>query len=238
MSQAAYDLQVQATAHSASCGHPGFVPDDYMDHLDGFSIETTVTAAELCACGMWQRVDGGSRVLDWEAVEVCLDSVRLRRGEDPRALAWEREREAKVWAHMAKPMVVTPPCAACGTPSSRIELVAPASFPPSGSSGPPPCGPASHGAASQDSGICCSAASPPITATATLSTPARPGGSPRRASLPCASPRSTRPGSTTTPDLRGLRRVLLLPPLARLRVRVRPLPPRPRQEPGPALVLG
>ena len=41
------------------------------------------------------------------------------------ATAWEREREAKVQAHMAKPMVVTPPCAVCGTLSARVELVAP-----------------------------------------------------------------------------------------------------------------
>jgi hypothetical protein len=31
MSRAAYDLQVLATAHSASCGHPGFVPDEYLE---------------------------------------------------------------------------------------------------------------------------------------------------------------------------------------------------------------
>ena len=129
MSRAAYDLQVLATAHSASCGHPGFVPDDYLEHLDGLSIETTITAAELCTSGMWERVDGGYRVLDWEAVEVCLDRVRQIRGEDPHALAWERGHEAKVQASMAKPMVVTPPCAACGIPSARIELVAPGHFP-------------------------------------------------------------------------------------------------------------
>ena len=34
MSRTAYDLKVLATAHSASCGHPGFVPDDYLEHLD------------------------------------------------------------------------------------------------------------------------------------------------------------------------------------------------------------
>ena len=59
MSRAAYDLHVLATAHSASCGHPGFVPDDYLEHLDGLAIETTITAAELCTVGMWARVDGG-----------------------------------------------------------------------------------------------------------------------------------------------------------------------------------
>ena len=85
MSRAAYDLQVLATAHSASCGHPGFVPDDYLEHLDGLAIETTITAAELCTVAMWERVDGGYRVLDWEAVEVCLDHVREIRGEDAHA---------------------------------------------------------------------------------------------------------------------------------------------------------
>ena len=129
MSRAAYDLQVRATAHSASCGHPGFVPDDYLEHLDGLGIETTITAAELCTSGMWQRVDGGYRVLDWEAVEVCLDRVRQLSGEDQRALAWEAEREARVRAQMARPMVVTPRCAVCGTPSARVELVAPGHVP-------------------------------------------------------------------------------------------------------------
>src|SRR5439155_9984276 len=70
MSRAAYDLQVHATAYSTRRGHPGFVPDEY---LDGLRAETTIPAAELCAIGMWERVGGGYRVLDWEAVEVCLD---------------------------------------------------------------------------------------------------------------------------------------------------------------------
>jgi hypothetical protein len=66
-------------------------------------------------------------VLDWEAVEVCLDQVRQRSGEDGQALAWERE--ALVQAQMAQAMVVTPPCAVCGTPSARVELVAPGRLP-------------------------------------------------------------------------------------------------------------
>ncbi len=57
MSRAAYDLQVLATGHSASCGHPGFVPEDYLEHLDGLAIETTITAVELCTIGMWERVN-------------------------------------------------------------------------------------------------------------------------------------------------------------------------------------
>ncbi len=129
MSRAAYDLQVLATGHSASCGHPGFVPEDYLEHLDGLAIETTITAVELCAIGMWKRVNGGYRVLDWEAVEICLDQIRRIKGEDPQALAWERDREAQVHAQMAKAMVATPPCAVCQAPSARIELVAPGELP-------------------------------------------------------------------------------------------------------------
>jgi hypothetical protein len=122
--RAAYDLQVRPPL-TPRCGYPGYVPDDYLEHLDGLGIETTITAAELCAIGTWQRVGGGYRVLDWEAVEVCLDQVRQDKGEDPRALAWEREHEARIQARMAEPMVVTPPCAACGTPAAHIELLAP-----------------------------------------------------------------------------------------------------------------
>jgi hypothetical protein len=129
MSRAAYDLQVRATVHSASCGHPGYVPDDYLEHLDGLGIETTITAAELCAVGTWQRAGGGYRVLDWEAVEYALDGVRQRRGENPEAVAAERDHEARAWAHMAEPMVVTPACAACGILSPRVELVAPGELP-------------------------------------------------------------------------------------------------------------
>jgi hypothetical protein len=105
------------------------VPDDYLEHLDGLHIETTITAAELCAIGTWERIDGGYRVLDWEAVEVCLDHVREISGEDLQALAWEQEHEAQVRAQMATAMVVPPPCAECGSPSARIELVAPGHFP-------------------------------------------------------------------------------------------------------------
>jgi len=198
--RAAYDLQVQATAHSARCGHPGYVPDDYLEHLDGLGIETTITAAELCAIGTWERVGGGYRVLDWEAAEVCLDQVRQDTGEDPRALAWDREHEARIQARMATPMVVTPPCAACGTPATHIELLAPASCPPDGTSGLAPHRAASCGHPGQDSGTSCARTPPPATATAAPSTPAAPGASPGRSGFPCALPRSAPQGSTTTQD--------------------------------------
>jgi len=48
-----------------------------------------------------ERVDGGYRVLDWEAVEYALDELcRRRKGEDPKALAEEHAHETKVWAHL------------------------------------------------------------------------------------------------------------------------------------------
>jgi hypothetical protein len=95
-SRAAYNLQVLATGHSAPCGHPGFAPDDYLEHLDGLGIETTITAAELCALGTWERVDGGYRVLDREAVKYALDQVRQDNGEAPGALTEEQDHETKV----------------------------------------------------------------------------------------------------------------------------------------------
>jgi hypothetical protein len=149
---------------------------------------------------MWERVDDGYRVLDWEAVEICLDKVRQLRGEDEQALAWEREREVLVLAAMAQAMVMTPPCAVCGTPSARIELVAPGHL-PAGWKQWPRTVQDSIGRQRQPghwyllfrdvaSG---NGYGDPIDAS-------RPAGSPVRSALPCTSARSTRPGSTTTPD--------------------------------------
>jgi hypothetical protein len=100
MSRAAYDLQVRATAHSTSCGHPGFVPDDYLEHLDGLRIETTITAAELCTAGMWERVDGGNRVLDWQAVEIQYASTEYARSEGRTPRAWPGNVNARPWSRL------------------------------------------------------------------------------------------------------------------------------------------
>ena len=66
VSVAAFQLYSFGIVNSVKDGHPGFVSDEY---LNAISAETTITAAELCAAGMWERVDGGYRVLDQEAVE-------------------------------------------------------------------------------------------------------------------------------------------------------------------------
>ena len=167
------------------------MPDEY---LAGLSTETTITAAELCTAGMWERVSGGYRVLSWEAVQVCLDRVREIKREDPRALAWEREREAQALAQMATAMVCMPgPVSAHrardpGTHARRMGAVA------------------QHGAGSivrqREPGqwYFRFKASLPPTATASSSTPAVPAGSPRRSGLPRASPRFTWPGFTTMQD--------------------------------------
>jgi hypothetical protein len=56
---------------------------------------STASAAEPCLAGLRERADGGYRVLNWEAVEGCLDRVREIRGEDAQADALERDREAQ-----------------------------------------------------------------------------------------------------------------------------------------------
>lgn len=60
MSPAAEELRFLATAVSAVCGRPGFVPD----------------------AGIWERAEGGYQVLDAEAVQVCVDRVRELRAQD------------------------------------------------------------------------------------------------------------------------------------------------------------
>gem|GEM_PF-4295528 len=220
----AYDLHCAAAAHSARCGHPGFVPDEYLNSL---VTETTVPAAELCAIGTWERVDGGYRVLDWEAVEVCIDWHARKRGEDPRALAWDREHQAKILAQTAEAMVAAPPCAECGNPSTRTELVAPGQLPAEWDQWP-----------SQRQDLFRQYREPGTMATHPQRrrdrkrVPRRPdrrrSGRPNHPGVP-ASP-VLRPGPhrrvlRRRRILRGLRRALLLPALARVRVRVRPLPP-------------
>ena len=129
MSWSAYDLQVRATAHSAASGQPGFVPDGYLENLNDLGLQPTITADELCTAGLWERTGGGYRILDRETVQACQDLVRQHNDEGQRTLAQEREHQASTWAEKAKPIMVTLPCAACGTPAARIELVAPGQLP-------------------------------------------------------------------------------------------------------------
>jgi hypothetical protein len=173
-------------------------------------------------------------VLDWAAVEVCPAQVRQRRGEDEQTMVWEREHEALVQAQMAQAMLVTPPCAVCGTSSGRVELVASRTPARRVAAVPPHCA-GQHRAATLAGTVV-----PAVQRHRFLQRLRRPHG--RQPSRP------DRPGVPPSPALRPgphgrvlrrrrilpiLRHTLLLPPLASIRQRLRPLPPRPRQEPGP-----
>jgi hypothetical protein len=128
-SEAAYELHCRATADSAVDDHPGFVPDAY---LDGLGTGTAVMVAELCSAGVWERAGGGYRILDRDAVGRCQDLARELSGEAARVRARIRARDqarAQLMPEMAQAMVVTAPCAACGAPATRIELVAPGQLP-------------------------------------------------------------------------------------------------------------
>ena len=97
MTAAAYQLHVTATSHSADRDHPGFVPAEYLASLTDQDLHSpaadpAILAAELCAVGMWQRVDGGYRVLDWPAVQMSVDYVRELRAVDKRPPAGQHRR--------------------------------------------------------------------------------------------------------------------------------------------------
>ena len=143
-SEAAWELHCRATADSAVDDHPGFVPGIY---LDGLGAGTAVMVAELCSVGVWERAEGDYRILDRDAVGRCQDLARQLSGEAARVHA-----RAQLMPEMAEAMVVTPPCAACGAPATRIELVAPGQLPAQWSTGPAPCGTASYGTAGRASG--------------------------------------------------------------------------------------
>ena len=128
-SGAAYELHCRATADSAVDDHLGFVPDAY---LAGLGTGTAALAAELCSAGVWERAGGGYRILDRDAVGRCQDLARQLTGQAARVRARiqaQDQARAQLMPEMAEAMVVTPLCAACGAPATRIELVAPGQLP-------------------------------------------------------------------------------------------------------------
>jgi hypothetical protein len=99
MSEAACKLHVWGTADSAARNQPGFVPDEYVSRLTGEDLnipgaQPAILAAELCTAGIWQRANGGYRVLDWQVVQMCVDHVRELREKDKRAPTREARTRA------------------------------------------------------------------------------------------------------------------------------------------------
>jgi hypothetical protein len=108
MTVAAYELHVLATAFSAARDHPGFVPDEYLASLTGEDLHSpgadpAFLATELRTARMWRRIDGGYRVLDWPAVQACIDHVRELRAVDKRA---PLRRRASGLAAAAMPVTI------------------------------------------------------------------------------------------------------------------------------------
>jgi len=85
-SEAAFELHVTATARSAVYDRPGFIPAGELAVVSGRALgypgaDLAGLAAELCAALVWKAAEGGWRVLDADAVEVCAARVRELRGE-------------------------------------------------------------------------------------------------------------------------------------------------------------
>lgn len=81
ISRAALQLHAAGVVDAHREGHPGFVSDNYLGAIEA---ETTATALELCAVGLWERVEGGYLVHDDEAVRVVEETNRRmdQEGED------------------------------------------------------------------------------------------------------------------------------------------------------------
>jgi hypothetical protein len=129
MSSAAWELQLRATAISAVRDHPGSYPTSTWPAWPAktwaaLGTEPVTLAAELCTAGMWERADGGYRVLDTGAVQLCIDHVRELRDRDNRG---RRVRAATV---IPGPGGTTGEVAAAGMPrfGERIGQRAAASF--------------------------------------------------------------------------------------------------------------
>lgn len=150
MSAAAYELHVRATGDSAAGDHPGLVPYEYLSSLIGTDLpspgaDVTVLAAELCAAGMWEHAEGGYRVLDVQAIQVCLDRIREVRDKAQQAPTREPEHHLRpdttrheprgVPAGEARPVRMAPfgqqtgqaaaasfRCAACGEIAGVVKV--------------------------------------------------------------------------------------------------------------------
>jgi hypothetical protein len=70
VSRGALMLHLQGGLDSIQVGQPGFVSDDY---LNAITAETTTTAVELEAAGMWERRDGGYFIVHDQMLKMGID---------------------------------------------------------------------------------------------------------------------------------------------------------------------
>jgi hypothetical protein len=67
----AFQLYGHGVLNSIASRAPGFVSDDY---LDAFEVDTTTTAAELEAAGVWERRPGGFVVVADDMAQSAHES--------------------------------------------------------------------------------------------------------------------------------------------------------------------
>jgi hypothetical protein len=131
LSRDAFQLHGFGLLNSIKDGHPGFVSDDYLNNI---SADTTVSAAELEAAGMWERRDGGYFVVHDEMLKMMLDQ-----GEESDRLQAECSARGR---HLAPALPEEDDggwriCTHCGIPMSRPDG-GPVALPNGGSLGADP----------------------------------------------------------------------------------------------------
>jgi hypothetical protein len=129
LSRAAIQLHGFGIVNSIQEGRPGFVSDDY---LNAIAAETTTTALELEAAGMWERRDGGYLIVADDMVKAAIEfNERTDRQEAECARRGEHlpsgDDGESVWVI----------CRHCGIPLERPDG-GPVALPNGGPLGPDP----------------------------------------------------------------------------------------------------
>jgi hypothetical protein len=84
LTNAAFNLHSYGTVYSVAHGHPGWVCDEYLGNI---AAETSAAAVELCLVGLWERVDGGYRILDQIVLGWAIEAQARIRQEIESCLA-------------------------------------------------------------------------------------------------------------------------------------------------------
>ena len=92
LSAAALWLHLRAAGASVAGDHPGLVPGEYLRSLTGKDLyrpgdDPAALAAELCTAGLWERADGGYRILDVPAIQEFIGKEHELRDKGNRAAA-------------------------------------------------------------------------------------------------------------------------------------------------------